>query len=332
MTQGTEQQESAAAERAYLGEPAPRRPAVAFALSMLSPGLGFAYAGQPGVAIVFGLASSLLWLGFVGAWISLKFYPTLPFIGFAVGWLVWLLAGAWDAARVARSEGTLYVLRESNHPVAYVALALLTFVFPVGGLAHWTLHDIWERVEVRGDSMYPTLVDGDTVWVERWAYRGRLPQRGDVVAYRAAESGDVAFARVVGLPGDQVVVSEHAAFVNDTPMPQRHLDANALEAVEALSGARDATTLLSERTGHRVWVVSTSSQMDWGPAWTSEPGEQGLVLLHDARPDLGDSRTFGAIDLEQLIGRPRYIAGHASDLAPGEQPRTARRVQPAIDR
>lgn len=328
VTTGMEN-EARAAERAYLGEPAPRSPAVAFALSALCPGLGFAYVGRPGTAVAFGLTSVLLWLGFVATWVALGFYPDGPLLGFAAGWSVWVLLGAIDASRVARDVRDRYTLSDANHPLAYVAIALFAFVFPAAGLTTWTLEHVWQRVEVRGDAMYPTLVEGDVVWVERQAYRSRLPQRGDVVAYRSEGDEAVRFGRVIGLPGDEVVVAEHAAYVNDAPMPQRHADPELLERIESLSGERDATLVLTERTGDRVYAVASSSQMNWGPPW-SGGGEDGVVLLHDARHHLGDSRTVGSIPLDALIGRPRFIAEHAGSAGADARLRAALRVQPAV--
>lgn len=49
----------------------------------------------------------------------------------------------------------------------------------------------WVRVRVHGGSMWPTLRDGDTVWVDRHAYASAAPAVGDVVlvAFERAASG-----------------------------------------------------------------------------------------------------------------------------------------------
>lgn len=331
MVTAADENAADAAERAYLGEPAPRSPAIAFALSICCPGLGFAYVGRVGTAVVFALVSVGLWLGFVATWASLAFFPDLPALGFACGWALWVVLGAWDASRIAGHAGDRYTLTDANHPLTYVAVALFAFVFPAAGLSHWTLEHVWQRVEVRGDSMYPTLVEGDVVWVERLAYRGRLPQRGDVVAYRPDGDDQIRFARVLGLPGDDVVVAEHATYVNDAPMPQRHVDGDVLEQIESLSGTRNATMLLTERVGDRVYAVASSSQVTWGAPW-SGGDDAGIIVLHDARHQLGDSRTVGAVPLDSLVGRPRYIAEHEQQDGEPERPRSALRVQPAIAR
>lgn len=52
---------------------------------------------------------------------------------------------------------------------------------------------------VRGDSMYPTIVSGDYVFVNKLAYVFSEPQRGDIVVARA-RSGERLLKRVMGLP------------------------------------------------------------------------------------------------------------------------------------
>lgn len=48
-----------------------------------------------------------------------------------------------------------------------------------------------ERVRVRGESMTPTLVEGDEVLVDPHAYRRRRPRVGDVVLFVHPHQGDV---------------------------------------------------------------------------------------------------------------------------------------------
>lgn len=56
------------------------------------------------------------------------------------------------------------------------------------------------RFVVRGDSMEPTLIDGDEVLVSPRAYRRRPPRVGDVVLYQHPLQGDVtAIKRVAEL-------------------------------------------------------------------------------------------------------------------------------------
>ena len=315
----------ALAELSYLGEPSPRRPWVAFALSLLCPGLGFAYVGRTGLAVALALGSVALWGLFVFSWWALEYYPTAPLFGFGLGWCLLVLMVAWDARAYAARAGEGYIAQDSNHVVVYTVIVLFAFLLPLGGLARWTLSGVWLRVPVVADSMYPTLIPGDVVWVRRMAYVSSMPRFGEIVAYRPEPTGGVAIGRVIGTPGDKVVLAEGAVYVNDAPLPQRFLTQEGIVEVEAQSGTREARALLAETNGRVDYLVSTSSQARWGgPEYIV--ANWGYVLLHDARDLGGDSRQLGAIDVADILGPVRFLAEHrgASELS---ESRAARRVE-----
>lgn len=68
---------------------------------------------------------------------------------------------------------------------------------------------------VSGPSMEPTLRSGDLLWVDRRAYRGVAPERGDVVV--ASYRGEWIVKRVVGLPGERIGVLEGTVWVDGEP-------------------------------------------------------------------------------------------------------------------
>ena len=307
-------------EDSYLGEPAPRRPWVAFALSLLCPGLGFAYLGRFGTAVLFALASVALWAGFVLAWSLLGFHPRLPLIGFALGWLGWVLLGAEDAAREARRAGADHVLGDWNHPLAYTAVAVFAFGLPLAGVHHWATTHMWTLGVVHGDTMYPTLVEGDEVWIDRRAYRRALPAHADVVAFRPLPESAIQFGRVVGLPGDTVAMAGAAAYVNDSPLLQRYVDEGTRDEIQTRRGVRDATSILVEEHGGRHYLVAATSALhdatprEWAP-------EDALYVAHDLRESVGLVR----VERQMLVGRPVFGVARSVD---GERPAEFR-VQPA---
>jgi signal peptidase I len=71
---------------------------------------------------------------------------------------------------------------------------------------------------VIGDSMLPSLAQGDLLLVNKCAYRKTEPLRGDVVVAR--NRGTFIVKRIVGLPGEEVEVRKGALFVNDAPKPE----------------------------------------------------------------------------------------------------------------
>lgn len=84
---------------------------------------------------------------------------------------------------------------------------------------------IYEPFDVIGSSMKPTLQSGDLVMVNKWKYRLREPERGEIVVFHASEERDY-IKRVVALPGDTVEVKQHQLWVNGKRMDESYLPAS----------------------------------------------------------------------------------------------------------
>src|SRR5580704_1188792 len=125
------------------------------------------------------------------------------------------LAAGKDPALVSE-PGTVDYAR-SFFPVALVVLLLRSFIF--------------EPFRIPSDSMMPTLLDGDFIIVNKYAYGLRLPvinrkiipvgspQRGDVVVFRYPLDPSVNYIkRLVGLPGDHVEVRSDRITINGKPV------------------------------------------------------------------------------------------------------------------
>src|SRR5262245_34146101 len=106
----------------------------------------------------------------------------------------------------------------SFFPVALVVLVLRSFIF--------------EPFRIPSDSMMPTLLDGDFIIVNKYAYGLRWPvlntrfievgepQRGDVVVFRFPLDPSTNYIkRLVGLPGDTVQVKDDRLYVNGKAVP-----------------------------------------------------------------------------------------------------------------
>ena len=159
----------------------------------------------------------------------LDFSSVLFAITAATG-VVWLVdvvllrPGRVRAARAAGKDpaaipepGTVDYAR-SFFPVALVVLVLRSFIF--------------EPFRIPSDSMMPTLLDGDFIIVNKYAYGLRVPvinrkvipvgspQRGDVVVFRYPKDPSVNYIkRLVGLPGDHVQVRSDRITINGQPVP-----------------------------------------------------------------------------------------------------------------
>jgi signal peptidase I len=100
-------------------------------------------------------------------------------------------------------------------------------VFPVILIVLIIRSFIVEPFRIPSASMMPGLVDGDFIFVNKFSYGLRLPilnskflstgqpQRGDVVVFRLPSDPSVHYIkRLIGLPGDHVVVRDNAIFIN----------------------------------------------------------------------------------------------------------------------
>jgi signal peptidase I len=124
--------------------------------------------------------------------------------------------GAPDSVR----EPVIVEYARSFFPVILIVLLIRSFLF--------------EPFRIPSDSMMPTLLDGDFIFVNKYAYGLRLPvinskvvainspQRGDVIVFRLPSDPSTNYIkRLVGLPGDHIVVRDRQLFVNGERMPVR---------------------------------------------------------------------------------------------------------------
>jgi signal peptidase I len=126
----------------------------------------------------------------------------------------------------AAAGGTAASVREpivveyarSFFPVILIVLLIRSFLF--------------EPFRIPSDSMMPTLLDGDFIFVNKFAYGLRLPvvnskvvsigapKRGDVIVFRLPSDPATNYIkRLVGLPGDHISVRGDRLFINGKQMP-----------------------------------------------------------------------------------------------------------------
>jgi signal peptidase I len=130
-----------------------------------------------------------------------------------------------------------------------------------------------EPFSIPSESMAPTLSPGDHVLVDKLAYRGGgEPRAGELVAFDAPDSEGVMLKRVVALGGQSVEIWDGALRVDGRRVDEPHSDPKDFE-------------------GRFFGPVRV-------PAGT-------VFVLGDHRRDSEDSREFGAVPVDDLIGRAR---------------------------
>ena len=67
---------------------------------------------------------------------------------------------------------------------------------------------------VHGDSMEPSLHDGDYLLVSKAAYKMNEPKQGDIVIFPVKEEKKLYIKRVIGVPGDVISIKEGVVYIN----------------------------------------------------------------------------------------------------------------------
>jgi signal peptidase I len=215
-------------------------------------------------------------------------------------------------------------------PVALVVLVIRSFIF--------------EPFRIPSDSMMPTLLDGDFIVVNKFAYGLRLPvlnhrivalgapQRGDVVVFRYPPDPAINYIkRLVGLPGDRVRVQNDQLYINGEAVAlageERYDDgcySNMRLQTEQLDthnhgvlSCRSPDDLMappSPRCGRnleRNYVCSEST----GPEIYEDRGDfpevvvppGSYLMIGDNRDNSADGRYWGFVPEDHLVGRAAGI-------------------------
>ena len=233
----------------------------------------------------------------------------LVILTFASG-LVWLLDRLFFAkARKARAG----LLDEDREPVV---VDYARAFFPILAVVLVLRSFVAEPFRIPSSSMMPTLLIGDFILVNKFAYGLRLPvnnkkvvaiglpARGDVVVFRPPAHPDQDWIkRVVGLPGDRIAYRDNVLYVNG--------EASAYQPIGAYVGkgrGEDMTgaSLLAEDLGgdgrHEVLEIDSPLFAQHGVGeWTVPEGE--YFVMGDNRDRSDDSRFWGTLPETQLRGK-----------------------------
>jgi len=217
----------------------------------------------------------------------------------------------------------------SFFPVALVVLLLRSFIF--------------EPFRIPSDSMMPTLLDGDFIIVNKYAYGLRLPvlnrkfipvgepQRGDVVVFRYPLDPSVNYIkRLVGLPGDHVEVENDRITINGKPVQfdvtSRYNDGcyvNFQEATEHL-GEHVHQSLLcpvpleitpdpppgcnrKETRGYLCGDHAVAGLFGEAAKFSKDVPAGMYFMMGDNRDNSDDSRFWGFVPEDNLVGKATRI-------------------------
>ena len=162
----------------------------------------------------------------------------------------------------------LHFLREVIETVLILALLVV--------LTQVTVRQFW----VVGPSMEPGLHSGELVLVNQLAYRFGSPHRGDVVVLHPPSDpdGQPYIKRIIGLPGDVITVTTTAIIVDGVKLREPYIYPLGPDEIE------NTSVLDHQKIGPNEYFV-----------------------LGDHRTDSTDSRVFGGVPRQNIIGKAELV-------------------------
>ncbi len=134
--------------------------------------------------------------------------------------------------------------------------------------------------KIKGQSMHPNFPDGEYLLTEKVTYYTRSPKRGDVVVFTPPVSEtDEFIKRVIGLPGERVMIQDSRVYIDDKLLNEPYL----------------ASNIYTENEGF----------LKDGENYTIPEGQ--YFVMGDNRPHSSDSRAWGPITKKSISGRAWII-------------------------
>lgn len=178
-------------------------------------------------------------------------------------------------------------------------------------------------------SMKPTIVEGDRVFVNKLAYDLKVPyttwhlaewnapQRGSIVVFPSPADGTRLIKRIVGIPGDSVEMKNDQLILNGEKVKYEQIkdipdkmSQSSYDFTEDLGGIQHPVRFLSHRRAIR----------SFGPLVVPD-GK--YFMMGDNRDNSADSRYFGFVDRNLILGQARFIV-ISLDINNHSQPRWQR--------
>ena len=134
--------------------------------------------------------------------------------------------------------------------------------------------EVYRPVQVVQQSMEPTLHPGDRLLVNTWKVQRRLPKRGTVVVLQSHEEGVWLVKRVVAVAGDKVATGRWGLWLNGRWVKEPYAVPYGAETTPVVTVPADS-----------------------------------VYVLGDNRPESNDSRDFGPVFGDEIVGEAVAVMG-----------------------
>ena len=204
--------------------------------------------------------------------------------------------------------------------------------FPVIALVFVLRSFLWEPFKIPSSSMVPTLLVGDFILVNKYAYGIRLPivnkkvieiadpQRGDVMVFKYPKDMSQDYIkRVIGVPGDTITYENKRLTVNGKPVEYTPLD-DYLDDQHPIYHKQFMENLPGTAAGvpHRILNSDGKRMLDIGAVenfphreaceytydkFTCIVPEGNYFMMGDNRDNSADSRYWGFVPDKNIVGK-----------------------------
>jgi signal peptidase I len=224
--------------------------------------------------------------------------------------LVWIL----DSLFLKRRRMDRAVQKSIERPRDPVIIEYSRSLFPVLLIVLLFRSFLFEPFKIPSGSMIPTLLVGDFIVVNKYAYGLRLPvvhtkivpisdpERGDVVVFRYPVDPKVNFIkRLIGLPGDTISYRDKKLYINGELVPTEDQGHYSSSEVKCSTPRPDAIRLTENlgRISHDILIHEGSGSRDG--QWQVPEGH--YFVMGDNRDRSNDSREWGFVPEHNLMGR-----------------------------
>ncbi len=200
--------------------------------------------------------------------------------------------------------------------------------FPVIALVFLLRSFLWEPFKIPSSSMVPTLLVGDFILVNKYAYGIRLPiinkkviqiadpQRGDVMVFKYPKDMSQDYIkRVIGVPGDTITYENKRLSVNGKPVAYTPMD-DYLDDQHPVYHKQFTENLAN--TPHRILNTDGKRTLDLGAVenfpqreacdysydrFTCIVPQGNYFMMGDNRDNSADSRYWGFVPDKNIVGK-----------------------------
>src|SRR5210317_2606462 len=208
--------------------------------------------------------------------------------------------------KISQSASNSWLLKGIKIAREFFPILLLVFVIRTF---------LIEPFKIPSGSMMPTLIAGDFIAVNKFAYGLRLPvfnklifqigspQRGDVFVFHYPKDPSIDYIkRVIGLPGDKVRYENKKLFVNDIAVSQTYTSIYKYSLKQDLEVSAKQFVEDHEDYSHSILIHDIPSE---SVEFVVPDGH--YFAMGDNRDNSSDSRVWGFVPDELLVGKAFVI-------------------------